>query len=250
MNLTPEQITQRINHNTRLALNAINSGQSIFCILPFVQVVDYDGPLHGNRIIRNINDIIPAIMLGLLPAVARHGYDAVAVENDEIVEYELKISSFKAQQVWAGSQGALYIGLENIPARRGRLASYLCGSFNISSDDCLQSKNRRTVLLIANESLPPDELFVDAYELSGNVVMKYLNKSSSRTRNIKLSAFLNYGKPKTGIVPFIGWHQHQSDLENIVECYDDWKYHQGADYFVEKLWLSDTKQQELALNSA
>ena len=250
MNLTPEQITQRIDHNTRLALNAINSGQSIFCILPFVQVVDHDEPLHGNKIIRNINDIIPAIMLGLLPAVARHGYDAVAVENDKIIEYEIKISSFNTQQVWAGSHGALYIGLENTPARRGRLASYLCGSFNISSDDCLQSKNRRTVLLVANESLPPNELFVDAYELSGDVVMKYLNKSSKPTRNIKLGTFLNHGTPRAGIVPFIGWFQHQADLEQIVECYDDWKYHRGADYLVEKLSLSDAKQQELVLDSA
>ena len=249
MNLTTKQITDRIDYNTRLVLNAINSGQSVFCILPFVKVVDYDNLLHGNKIIRNINDIIPAIMLGLLPAVARHGYDAVGVEDGEIIEYELKISSFNTQQVWSGSRGALYIGLENTPARRVRLASYLCGSFNINSDACRESKNRRTILLVANESLPPEEVFVDAYELSGSVVMEYLNKSLNSTRTIKLGTFLNYGNPRTGIVPFIGWHRHYRDLEQIVESYEDWKYHQGNDYRLETLSLSDAKQQKLALNS-
>jgi len=247
MNLTNNQILKRIEHNTNLVLTARRNHQSVFCILPYIKVVDFDEPLHGNKIIRNINDIIPAILLGLLPAVSRHGYDAVGVENGEIVEYELKISSFNTRQVWAGNQGALYMGQENIPARRSRLTSYLCGSFNISSDACLQSKNRKTVLLIANESLSPDEFFVDAYELSGDVIMQYLNKSDKTSRNVKLVTFLNHGQPKSGIVPFIGWHKHESEIGRIVECFDDWIYHKGDHYDIEKLSLSDAKQQELLL---
>ena len=210
------EFDRRVAHNTSVLLEALNNDVPLTAILHRVYTWKYaPGELHFNILLRNGFDIIPSLFLGVLANCDANGIDAHEVlNNGEIVDIEIKTSEVRTSRLWAGAQGGLYSGLQNTKTRRVALTSGLAAAYQCYSSENKLSKNMRTVFMITDT----DELntYIDAYEMEGDTVMKYLFLSNCKNRSIKLGSFMKEGHQSSTVVPLEGFDNWKRRIRNKV----------------------------------
>lgn len=202
------EFQRRVLYNTKVLVNGIIAGTNLLELASRVYTWHYaPGELHFSVLQRKSHDIIPSLFLGLLAQVDVTGVDANEMLPDgSIVDVEIKTSEINSREIWAGPgrwstdpNPGLYTGIQNIQGRRTAITSRLCGAYHCNSDSCKSSKNMRTVLMIADTA--GENSYVDGFELDGDTVMDYLNRSDCASRTIKLASFLKAGKPCKTVWP-------------------------------------------------
>lgn len=145
-------------------------------------------------------DIIGATLVSDLPSNNPDGADGFRLlPSGKYIEMEYKISRKCQNSIWQTPRGSLNTGQVNIKNRTTALRSGFAASFEIQNN--LSSKNRLTNLFIFDETL---QQFVSGFELTGEAIIKYLKKSSSNKRTVKLSHFINHGIEIDLTVPSYG----------------------------------------------
>ena len=218
-----QEYQKRVEHNTKLFTECFANNDSIFCLLDKIYTWEYaPGEMHFSKIMRNAHDIIPSLYLGLLASTENNGADAYEVnEQDEISPVEIKTGEIATNKVWRGTKGGLYVGLENTATKRAAVTSRVTATYTLHSYDNRESKNMRTILMVADTDGPNQ--YIDALELPGDKVLNYLNLSDNKSRTIKVSFFLNEGWQADTVVPLKGWHNYMDGLRFHFLPFEDWK---------------------------
>lgn len=166
-------------------------------------------------------DIIGATLVADLPSNNPAGADGFRLlPSGEYLEMEYKISRKYQSAIWQTPRGALNTGIANITNRTTSLRSGFTASFDIQNN--LESKNRLTNLFIFDETL---QQFVSGYQLTGQQVIDYLNKSKGNKRSVKLSHFINEGIQIDLTVPSYGSYiKWESMLKRIVPILERGEY--------------------------
>lgn len=198
------EFRRRVDHNTSVLKKALLDGKSIISVIQdFYTLTSKPGDLHHMEIALNYMDIAPSVYLGFLPSLNASGADAVQIlPNNQKVYWELKTSTINGMLVKLGSKGGLYLQKdENNPKSRISVLSYLRAKYNISSDENLASKNRKTAMLIADKDFPQFD-FIDAWCMKGNDVVDIISGNSGQ---IKFSVFKNKGEQMKPVVDLPGY---------------------------------------------
>jgi len=231
--ISQREYNKRVRHNTDLMDWAIAYQKSIFEIIPLVATLEHgvDDFIHDVVLKNNINDIIPALYLGVLPTVKHTGRDAIEMKKSVVTDLELKFTTFSMTQLWMKKKHlkGLYIGNGN-GIQQTTITSALSGSFQIHSDKCKESKRRDTILMVADTTLPLHAVM--AFRLDGNTVYDYLALSDNRMRSIKISAFLNHGEQINTIHDTLSWDQYRGLACEHVDTLENWQEHRGSNYDV------------------
>jgi hypothetical protein len=207
------EFQRRVDHNTSILQDTISSGKSIISrIEEFYTLNSKPGELHHLTIAQNYEDIVPSIYLGFLANLSTLGADALQVlANNHKVMWELKTSTVKSTQIKIGSRRGLYLQKDmNNPNSKTTITSYLAARYNISSEDNLASKNRKTAMLIADKDFACFD-FIDAWCLEGDAVMDIISNNSGQ---IKFSVFRNYGTQLKTVVPLPGYDKWSQVIKN------------------------------------
>lgn len=184
----------RVEYNTQVLLDALEQDLPLCAILHKVYTWEYEpGEAHFSILMRNAHDIIPSLFLGVLANCDNNGIDAFEIQEDEsVIEIEIKTSEVRSNKIWSGPQGGLYTGIQNTKTRRAALTSGLAASYTCHTEANKLSKNMRTVFMMTDTNGP--NTYIDAYELEGEAVLKYLNLSDCKSRGIKLGSFMKEGR--------------------------------------------------------
>lgn len=206
------EFDRRVAYNTEVLKAAVEKDTPLTSILHQVYTWEYKpGEAHFSILIRNAYDIIPSLFLGVLARCNTNGIDAHDInESGEIVDVEIKTSETAKSKIWKTAGETLYVGLQNVKSRRRAFTSSISASYACHSDINKKSKNMRTVLMITDTD--GDNTYIAAYELEGEVVMKYLNRSDCKTRDIKFATFMNYGHRCETVIPLKGIDKFKQDV--------------------------------------
>lgn len=209
------EFKRRVDHNTAILQDTVSSGKSIISrIEEFYTLNSKPGELHHLTIAQNYEDIVPSIYLGFLANLSTLGADALQVlPNNHKVQWELKTSTIKSTQIKMGNRRGLYLQKDiNNPKSKVALTSYLAAKYNISSEENLATKNRKTAMLIADKDFACFD-FIDAWCLEGDTVMDIISNNSGQ---IKFSVFRNNGTQMKTVVPLPGYDKWCQVISNSL----------------------------------
>jgi hypothetical protein len=203
---------RRVRHNTEVLRTALAKGKPLITIVPDLYTwTTVPGELHSSVLIRNAHDMLPAAYLGLLPSIQANGIDAFKIlSSGELLEYELKTAEIRSDQVWKGVRGGLYIGNHINKSLFKGVTSALNAKYNFHSEENLQSKRMRTVLMICDTS--GNDGYFDAWEMAGDDVMDYINGRVGQVQ-IMLGGFMRLGKRANTVVSLKGFDAWKSEVE-------------------------------------
>lgn len=197
------EFQRRVDYNTQVLKDTIAANEPIINILPKIYTYDTEpGELNSSVLLRKGHDMLPATYLGLLANTARNGADAFKVlGNNHKVMYELKTSEINSDLVWLGNRGGMYLGT---PGRTTKicLTSALSAAYSLDTEDIIDSKNLNTVLLISDSK---KDGYITAYELDGETIISYINRTANRKRDIKLCTFMKHGWNAKTVIPLMGF---------------------------------------------
>ena len=81
----------------------------------------------------------------------------------------------------------------------------------------------RTILCIADtDNLITKNTYVDLWELNGNIVVEYLQRSKNQKRDIKLSTFIKHGSQTKTTVPLVGFEKFEEKLQEVAPSKQQW----------------------------
>lgn len=198
------EFKRRVNHNTKILKEALSKDEPLIGILSKLYTyTTKPDELHSSVIIRNAHDMLPAAYLGLLVNVHNNGVDAYEVtKSNEIVFYELKTSEIRSSLVWKGPRGGLNIGDHSDKNKTSAVTSYLSASYSFSTEQIINSKRMKTILLVCDTD-GPDGYF-DAWELDGDTVVDYYINGRTGQVDIKFGSFMKNGRRSKTVVPLLG----------------------------------------------
>lgn len=250
--ITPAEYRKRVEYNTKIAQSYYEKegATGLISMLPYLYAFDgKTSELHIAFLIKNAYDIIPSVLLGYLPCVTNHGADGIALVGNKFVELEYKWATTNTENNWTTDlrKKVIYRGLANTKTRRQCFRSSIQGAFQVHSDACIESKRRRTILLVSDSSVP-DCIFVDAFELDGDTTHKYISgtncygrERTTKFRNIKVATFLNQGrsvKHRSFLDDGIRFEDYENLLLENLPSYDEWengeRYYPTYDDMLEK----------------
>ena len=220
-----QQFVERVNYNTSILKNALKNDINLIAVADkFYTFQSEPEGLHFSVLMRNLHDIIPSVYLGALANVKNNGADAFIVNADQsITPLEIKTCEINSSKVWKGSRGGLSLGIGTSSTQRQALRSAISGSYRCYTEENLCSKNMRTVLFIADtDNMLVSNTFLDAWELPGNIVIKYLKLSNNVARNIKLGSFIQNGFRSKTVVPLKGFLELECALQKNALNRDEW----------------------------
>lgn len=200
------EFKRRVAYNTEVLKDALESDIPLTAILHKVYTWKYDpGEAHTHILMRNAHDITPSLFLGVLASCESNGIDAYEVKpNGDVIDIEIKTSESNSNKMWQGVGGGLYTGLQNTETRRVSVASGMAAAYTCHSEKNKLSKNMRTIFMITDTA--GANTYIDAYELSGDVVIEYLYRSDCKTRSIKFGSFLKSGFKTKTVVDLEGYY--------------------------------------------
>lgn len=197
----------------------------------------FDHPKEDNHflITRRFFDIVAATAIGALPVDQLSGVDCYRTNFDPFVQdkgkvinvayepVEVKLVELHTRGLFKSDAGALYYG--RAPTRdsnkRTSIRSNFKASFEIYNN--IDDKNMTTVLVMFDTE---SHQFIDAFELTGDDVYKFLNyklcpsgsgkiigNKTTCKRKILLSTFIKHGKRIDLRVPTIGFENWEADLK-------------------------------------
>jgi hypothetical protein len=209
-----KEFQRRVDHNTQILKSALESKEPILSILPKIYTYDTKpGELNSSALLRKGHDMLPAAYLGLLANTSRVGADAFKVlGNNHKIKYELKTSEINSDLIWAGALGGLYLGS---PGRTTKisLTSALAAQYTLDTEDIIESKNLNTVLMISDSK---KDGYITAYELDGETIISYINRTSNKTRDIKLCTFQKHGWNAQTVIPLMGFEQWKKSIVDKI----------------------------------
>ena len=221
---------KRVDHNTRVLKKALKNGTNLTAAAVDMYTWDTEpGELHFSKLTRNLHDIIPCAFLGALANTDSNGEDGVVVQEcGTTYGIEVKTSEIDATNVWKGVRGGLYVGKGQGTTQRRALTSALNAAYTCHTKANTESKNMKTYLLIADtsDSLAQNS-FIDAWEMDGDSIVKYLKLSEKKSRTIKLGSFMLNGQPAKTTVPLIGFDKFKEYLEESSPDRDVWLKENG-----------------------
>lgn len=220
------EFSMRVAHNTAVLKHALENRINLVTISDKLYTWDTEPcELSFSVLMRNLHDIIPSLFLGSLASVNSNGVDAYEVdEENNIICIELKTSEIRSNKVWklAGRYG-LYTGIGTSRTQRLALSSTMSARYSFRTFDNLLAKNMKTVLFINDsDNIVSQNSYIDAWELSGDVVVEYLTRSGCKERDIKFASFMKNGKRANTVVPLIGFEKFKEHLQNVVLERDMW----------------------------
>jgi len=221
-----QEFKKRVNYNTKLLEDTQASGENLINVASKFYTGDSKpDTMHFGKLIGKLYDIIPSIYLGALARLDRSGADAFIVRSDQSVEHlEIKTGSFASTKVWKGPQLGLNIGLSNKKGLYENIQSVLKGKYHFYTKNSVHTKNRRTILLISDsDNLYESNSYIDAWELSGDMILEYLQRSTKPDRSIKFGSFMLNGHRVKTVVPLIGFEHVNQKLKKDSPYFDEWK---------------------------
>jgi hypothetical protein len=219
------EFIKRIDHNTETLKKALDNGDNLLTIADKLYTWEHcPGELHFSVLMRNLHDIIPCAFLGALANTKTNGVDGYIVKENGTVEYlEVKTSEIASSRVWKGARGGLNIGTGTKKTQQQALTSALSAKYKCLSYTNLKSKNLRTILFIADtDNIMGDNKYIDAWEMHGKTVLKYLRLSDNVSRSIKFGSFQLQGFKTKTVVPLVGFDKFKSKLEKTASTRDVW----------------------------
>tara|TARA_B110000503_G_scaffold134602_1_gene213863 strand:- start:1458 stop:2162 length:705 start_codon:yes stop_codon:yes gene_type:complete len=225
-----KEFTKRVKHNTRILKHALDNDTNLVTIVSqFYTWQSAPGELHFSVLMRNLHDIIPSVFLGALANLDNNGIDSFIVNADNTVEHlEMKTSEIASKKVWKGALGGLCVGIGAGRTQRQAITSALSASYNCHTHENLLSKNMRTVLFITDtDNLVTSNTYIDAWELSGEAVIEYLQLSTVKKRDIKFSSFMKNGFKAKTVVPLVGFEKLKKTLEKSSLNRNQWLKNNG-----------------------
>lgn len=208
MNYT--EFSRRVNHNTDILKDTISKGDPVITILPKIYTWNTDpGELKSSVLLQKGHDMLPASYLGLLANTDRVGADAFKVlGNNHRIAYELKTSEVNSDLVWMGWNGGLYLGTPGATTKVA-LTSSLCATYSLHTEEIIDSKNLSTILMISDSKV---DGYIDAYELDGDTIISYINRTENRKRTIKLGTFRKNGWNADTVVELTGFMEWKRSI--------------------------------------
>jgi len=223
MNYT--EFTKRIEHNNQVLKHALDNDINLVSVAhKFYTYQSEPESLHFSVLMRNLHDIIPSAFIGALANLDNNGIDAFVVDADEKTTYiECKTCELASKKVWRGSKGGLYTGIGARKTQRQSIRSAISASYACHTRENLLSKNMRTILFIADtDNALASNTFVDAWELDGTAVIKYLQLSNCKKRDIKLGSFIKEGFRTDTLVPLVGFYNLENYLRETAPDMNTW----------------------------
>lgn len=196
----------RVNHNTKVLSEALDTNQPIITILPklYTWTTTPEDNLHSSILMRKAHDLLPAAYLGLLVNVEATGIDAFKMTNkNEIIPYELKTSEIGSKAIWRGVRGGFYTGTNVRSTTKVAVSSYLSAAYNFHTKENHNVKRIKTVLLTSDTD--GYDGYFDAWELDGNIIIDKYVKKRTGTVTVKLSSFMIHGSRAKTTVPLEGY---------------------------------------------
>jgi len=223
--MTFKEFKKRVKHNTKILKSALKNDVCLTSIARDLYTwTSKPGELHFCVLGRNLTDIIPSLYIGSLANISTNGVDNYIVHPDGIVEnIEVKQSEIASTTVWQGPQGGLAMSITAHKTSRINLKSRISGSYTFRTPENLLSKNMRTILCIADtDNLITKNTYVDLWELNGNIVVEYLQRSKNQKRDIKLSTFIKHGSQTKTTVPLVGFEKFEEKLQEVAPSKQQW----------------------------
>lgn len=220
-----EEFQHRVKHNTQVLRRALDNNENLVSIADkFYTWENAPGELHFSILMRNLHDIIPCAYLGALANTKGNGADGFAVKlNNDIECLEVKTSEVASTRVWKGEKGGLYTGIGSDRRQSNALTSAMSAKYVCHTKSNLKSKNMRTILFITDtDDIMCTHSYIDAWELCGSTIMKYLRLTENKKRSIKFGSFLLRGFKAKTTVPLVGFDAFKAKLQEIAPERDDW----------------------------
>lgn len=233
---------RRVEYNTNIVLAEIKKHgfAGLYNILGRVYTAtSAPGELHITHLIRGGYDIVPAVIIGMLPHIDLHGTDAIKFEFGDFVEIEFKWPTFKSDPFWVGGKklGSIFRGQEDIPARRCAFTGSIVAQFNVHTEEGLATKKRKTILLVSDNTMP-EMVALDIFELDAETTHSYISgtnnrgeKITTKKRTIKLGTFINKGtsiKHQSIVDDGIRFGDYEALLKENLPTIEEW--HNGVRY--------------------
>lgn len=197
---TVEQYNKRVEENSKIFKKQYKNND--------FNITDYNWFDAKRKTIKvcaaknKVDDIYAACILGFLPVSSPSGPDAYTCIDGIFVPVELKTTYINSKKIWQSDRGTAYTGKQNTETRRTSIKSSAEASFDIRNN--LLVKDLVTYLILSDSFTGK---VVDAYYVSGSVVLDYLtnNKNTnqektSSKRTIKLSTFMRLGTQAKTVV--------------------------------------------------
>lgn len=212
--MTPNEYKARVEHNNEIMQRAVREGHRLNWVVDKIYTWDTEPNTsrHMIEILRNIDDIYPALVLGHLPILDTNGADGIRLDNDTtFVEVEYKHSIINADHISVGKKGGLRYVTGNFTNSPTGITSKISARYVIHNN--VESKARDTYFLITDRDRPEWTL-VDIRMLSADKIVPLLERSRVITRVITLAQFLNNGYlvDVSDAVTVEGWDNFQDRI--------------------------------------
>jgi hypothetical protein len=204
---TIQEFLDAVDNNAKIAKGFVNGNIDLNGMVFITNELNLK-KINPSHLLNKINDVIPTALVNTLFTEDLHGSDGYRLNKktldniktnklalsetvtlDMLEEIEVKRCIRGENSFWKTKNGSLKSGNPEKRSKTVCIRSDFSAAFNTLDQN---SKNRTTILLLFS-TVDNKLKFIDAFELDGTIIVRYLGLSNKTQRSIKLSTFINYG---------------------------------------------------------